>query len=68
MAAEETLTKLQVQERALKTVPDLCESVDYAEVSTVLFPRVCVRLFSTCITIGPPSDSNYRRFHRLPGY
>lgn len=39
----------QVQERALKVVPSLCESIDYAEVQGVLFPRVavsaiCVRL------------------------
>ena len=32
----------QVQERALKCVPDLCESIDYAEVQGVLFPRVAV--------------------------
>ena len=31
-----------VQERALRTVPDLCESIDYAEVQGVLFPRVAV--------------------------
>ncbi|KAF7311612.1 Kinase-like protein [Mycena kentingensis (nom. inval.)] len=31
-----------VQERALKTVPELCESIDYAEVQGVLFPRVAV--------------------------
>ncbi|KAJ7168144.1 kinase-like domain-containing protein [Mycena crocata] len=29
-----------VQERALQSVPDLCESIDYAEVQGVLFPRV----------------------------
>ncbi|KAG6909833.1 hypothetical protein DXG01_015106 [Tephrocybe rancida] len=29
-----------VQERALKTIPDLCETIDYAEVQGVLFPRV----------------------------
>ncbi|KAF9492229.1 kinase-like protein [Pleurotus eryngii] len=29
-----------VQERALKAVPDLCESIDYAEVQGTLFPRV----------------------------
>jgi len=34
---------VQVQERALKAVPDLCETIDYAEVSGVLFPRVAVR-------------------------
>jgi hypothetical protein len=32
----------KVQERALKTVPDLCETIDYAEVQSVLFPRVAV--------------------------
>ena len=32
----------QVQERALNAVPDLCETIDYAEVSNVLFPRVAV--------------------------
>jgi hypothetical protein len=32
----------QVQERALKTVPDLCDTIDYAEVQGVLFPRVAV--------------------------
>ncbi|KAG8804039.1 hypothetical protein FRC18_007183, partial [Serendipita sp. 400] len=31
-----------VQERALKTVPDLCETIDYAEVQSVLFPRVAL--------------------------
>lgn len=33
-----------VQEKALATVPDLCESIDYAEVQGVLFPRVAVSL------------------------
>jgi len=33
----------QVQERALKVVPDLCDTIDYAEVQGVLFPRVAVR-------------------------
>lgn len=33
---------LQVQERALKVVPDLCETIDYAEVQGTLFPRVAV--------------------------
>lgn len=37
------LTGVQVQERALKAVPSLCESIDYAEVQGVLFPRVAVR-------------------------
>ncbi|KAL9714959.1 Protein kinase domain-containing protein ppk32 [Leucoagaricus gongylophorus] len=31
-----------VQERALKSVPDLCETIDYAEVQGVLFPRVAL--------------------------
>ncbi|KAJ7184210.1 kinase-like domain-containing protein [Mycena filopes] len=31
-----------VQERALQAVPDLCESIDYAEVQGVLFPRVAL--------------------------
>ncbi|KAI6116913.1 kinase-like domain-containing protein [Pisolithus croceorrhizus] len=31
-----------VQERALGVVPNLCETIDYAEVSSVLFPRVAV--------------------------
>ncbi|KAH9079219.1 other/SCY1 protein kinase [Lactarius deliciosus] len=31
-----------VQERALGVVPGLCESIDYAEVRGVLFPRVAV--------------------------
>lgn len=31
-----------VQERALGVVPELCESIDYAEVQGVLFPRVAV--------------------------
>lgn len=34
-----------VQERALKCVPDLCESIDYGEVQTVLFPR-CALVFT----------------------
>lgn len=34
----------QVQERALEVVPNLCETIDYAEVSGVLFPRVAVCL------------------------
>jgi len=34
----------QVQEQALKVVPDLCETIDYAEVQGVLFPRVAVSI------------------------
>ena len=37
------LSRLKVQERALGVVPGLCESIDYAEVQSVLFPRVAVR-------------------------
>jgi SCY1-like protein 2 len=37
-------TRFQVQERALKAVPSLCDSIDYAEVQAVLFPRVAVSL------------------------
>lgn len=39
----------QVQERALQSVPDLCESIDYAEVQGVLFPRVAVRASITLV-------------------
>ncbi|KAF8687087.1 Protein tyrosine kinase, partial [Rhizoctonia solani] len=38
-----------VQERALKTVPDLCETIDYAEVQGVLFPRVALVFTKTRI-------------------
>ena len=38
----------QVQEQALKVVPDLCETIDYAEVQGVLFPRVAVSIFCSC--------------------
>ncbi|KAF6764989.1 other/SCY1 protein kinase [Ephemerocybe angulata] len=38
-----------VQERALNTIPDLCESVDYAEIQGVLFPKVCTLSKSTRI-------------------
>ncbi|GBE82382.1 other/SCY1 protein kinase [Sparassis latifolia] len=38
-----------VQERALKVVPDLCESIDYAEVQGVLFPRVALVFTKTRI-------------------
>ena len=39
------LINRKVQERALKVVPDLCETIDYAEVQGVLFPRVAVCSF-----------------------
>ncbi|PFH49107.1 hypothetical protein AMATHDRAFT_76388 [Amanita thiersii Skay4041] len=38
-----------VQERALKIVPDLCETIDYAEVQSVLFPRVALVFTKTRI-------------------
>ncbi|KZT26503.1 kinase-like protein [Neolentinus lepideus HHB14362 ss-1] len=38
-----------VQERALNTVPDLCETIDYAEVQGVLFPRVALVFSKTRI-------------------
>ncbi|KAF5386880.1 hypothetical protein D9615_001686 [Tricholomella constricta] len=33
-------------ERALKAVPDLCETIDYAEVQGVIFPRVATRILT----------------------
>ncbi|THH32982.1 hypothetical protein EUX98_g1175 [Antrodiella citrinella] len=36
-------------ERALKAVPDLCETIDYAEVQGVLFPRVALVFTKTRI-------------------
>ncbi|CAE6475782.1 unnamed protein product [Rhizoctonia solani] len=38
-----------VQEHALKAVPDLCETIDYAEVQGVLFPRVALVFTKTRI-------------------
>ncbi|PSR71142.1 hypothetical protein PHLCEN_2v12988 [Hermanssonia centrifuga] len=38
-----------VQERALKAVPNLCETIDYAEVQGVLFPRVALVFTKTRI-------------------
>ncbi|KAF4615425.1 hypothetical protein D9613_002872 [Agrocybe pediades] len=38
-----------VQERALKVVPGLCETIDYAEVQNVLFPRVALVFTKTRI-------------------
>ena len=61
----------QVQEQALKVVPDLCDTIDYAEVQGVLFPRVAVGvLFSGLVkdrlTVRRPhhlsSFSRKRRF------
>lgn len=45
------LSSYQVQERALKVVPDLCETIDYAEVQGVLFPRVAVSVPSTFLLV-----------------
>jgi SCY1-like protein 2 len=39
----------KVQERALKVVPDLCETIDYAEVQGVMFPRVALVFTKTHI-------------------
>lgn len=44
-----TTVFFEVQERALKAVPDLCESIDYAEVQSVLFPRVAVSVLITLV-------------------
>ncbi|KAG8917588.1 hypothetical protein FRC00_013429 [Tulasnella sp. 408] len=38
-----------VQERALATVPAMCETIDYAEVQSVLFPRVALVFTKTRI-------------------
>jgi hypothetical protein len=43
--ARAILSCLKVQERALGVVPGLCESIDYAEVQGVLFPRVAVGFY-----------------------
>jgi SCY1-like protein 2 len=51
---EPILSCFEVQERALGVVPGLCESIDYAEVQGVLFPRVAVGL-PICPTIISPT-------------
>ncbi|KAK0210374.1 kinase-like domain-containing protein [Desarmillaria ectypa] len=38
-----------VQERALKIIPDLCDTIDYAEVQGVMFPRVALVFTKTRI-------------------
>ncbi|KAG8903440.1 hypothetical protein FRB99_003262, partial [Tulasnella sp. 403] len=38
-----------IQERALLTVPNLCETIDYSEVQSVLFPRVALVFTKTRI-------------------
>ena len=38
-----------MQERALKAVPNLCETIDYAEVQGVLFPRVAVSILTVAL-------------------
>lgn len=52
---ESILSHAKVQERALGVVPGLCDSIDYAEVQGVLFPRVAVRFAKTF------SQSSHRR-------
>ena len=52
---ESILSHPKVQERALGVVPGLCDSIDYAEVQGVLFPRVAVRFAKTF------SQSSHRR-------
>lgn len=57
----------QVQEQALKVVPDLCETIDYAEVQGVLFPRVAVGgLFSGCVGVllTVPNPRRFSLFSR----
>lgn len=46
------IDNMQVQERALKAVPELCETIDYAEVQGVLFPRVAVRNLQSMVTMA----------------
>ncbi|KAJ4488353.1 other/SCY1 protein kinase [Lentinula aciculospora] len=43
------LNKVEVQERALKMIPDLCDTIDYAELQGVLFPRVALLFTKTRI-------------------
>lgn len=45
-----SLSEHQVQERALKVVPELCDTIDYAEVQGVLFPRVAVSVHITVVS------------------
>ena len=61
-----TLMSVQVQERALKAVPNLCETIDYAEVQGVLFPRVAV---SYSYSFTPDKTANkyaVARLHKNP--
>ena len=66
---------MQVQERALNVVPDLCETIDYAEVSNVLFPRVAVSceilIYEYCCTlhrtVGIHQNENIDREGRYAG-
>lgn len=46
--------RTQVQERALKAIPDLCETIDYAEVQGILFPRVAVSFHSEVLFLAAP--------------
>jgi hypothetical protein len=60
--ARAILSCFKVQERALGVVPGLCESIDYAEVQSVLFPRVAVRFF-IYRSHGRLTDDTIARFH-----
>jgi hypothetical protein len=55
----------------LRVVPDLCESIDYAEVQGVLFPRVAVStplsLALTCL-LKLPILVALARFHENEGF
>ena len=59
--ARAILSCFKVQERALGVVPGLCESIDYAEVQSVLFPRVAVRFYM--LFSWPCTDDTIDRFH-----
>jgi len=68
---DDRILRRQVQEQALKVVPDLCETIDYAEVQGVLFPRVAVStLFlgtvKSLLTLSTPVTP--ARFHENEGF
>ena len=52
-----------VQERALAVVPDLCETIDYAEVQGVLFPRVAVSPSWSTLFLAETESVNIARLH-----
>lgn len=66
---------IAVQERALQTVPRLCEVLEYSHVKEVLFPKIAVRhkeenparehavLTLTCCTFSPLPDTIYKNAH-----